>query len=353
MPLVPCPDCGRQVSTAAVSCPQCGRPNPAESASLDRTASIDTSPSPAGGERTPTSDSAQLAEIAKQRVSSEPAVAPDSGFYRAVAVGGGLLAFVMIVGMCNQGDPARVSTAGRADSASLNYASNSVPTLSAEDSARFKQRAQVIVQEHKPAGWSEEDRSRMIALADTVIFFGDTTDIEVRNWLAARRLAEEERTREQMEAAERAADAGKWRYSSDTDPMASRPSRTASIESENTVEFGFPYDGPQHATLTLRNHPSYGLDVILQIREGQILCPSYDDCSLRIRFDDGSVERFTAAGPADNSSTTVFIRNYSRFMQRMRNAKVVRIQIPVYQEGAPTFEFRVGGFDNERYRTGS
>lgn len=26
MPLVPCPDCGRQLSTEAPACPQCGRP---------------------------------------------------------------------------------------------------------------------------------------------------------------------------------------------------------------------------------------------------------------------------------------------------------------------------------------
>lgn len=26
MPLIPCPDCGRQVSPSAVACPQCGRP---------------------------------------------------------------------------------------------------------------------------------------------------------------------------------------------------------------------------------------------------------------------------------------------------------------------------------------
>lgn len=268
-------------------------------------------------------------------------------------MGGGLLAFVMIVGMCSQDGAVGSSTSGIADSASLNYTVNSVPRLSAEDSARFKQRARVIVQEHKPSGWSEGDHYRMTALADTVIFFGDTTDAAVRNWLGAKRLADEERLRKQTEAAERAADAGRWSYSSDTDPMASRPSRTASIESENTVQFGFPYEGPQKATLTLRNHPSYGRDVIVQIREGQILCPSYDDCSIRVRFDDGSVERFTAAGAADNSTNVVFIRNYSRFVQRMRNAKVVRIQIPVYQEGAPTFEFRVGGFVNERYIAGS
>jgi hypothetical protein len=31
MPLIPCPECGRQISTEAEACPQCGHPNrPAE-----------------------------------------------------------------------------------------------------------------------------------------------------------------------------------------------------------------------------------------------------------------------------------------------------------------------------------
>ena len=265
---------------------------------------------------------------------------------------GALIAFVMVIGMCGDSGSVVSSAATGTEAAALSPGSF-VPTLSAEDSARFRRRAREIVQEHKPAGWPEADRFRMVALTDTVIFFGDTADAAVRSWLAARRREDEERLRDEAKVAERSADAAKWRYASGSDPMASRPSRTASIDSENTVEFGFPYEGQQHATLTLRNHPSYGRDVILNIREGQILCSSYDDCSIRVRFDDGPAERWTGAGPADNSSTTVFIRNYSRFVQRLRNAKVVRIQIPVYQEGAPTFEFRVGGFDNERYASGS
>jgi hypothetical protein len=33
----------------------------------------------------------------------------------------------------------------------------------------------------------------------------------------------------------------------------------------------------------------------------------------------------------------------------MRAAKIVRVQIPVYQEGQPIFEFHVGGFDYAKY----
>jgi hypothetical protein len=352
MPLVPCPDCGRQVSTAAVSCPQCGRPNPAEHASQISTVSDVPSQTPKFAERISTPASSELDTVAYQPRSSPRTDNPPTDLAKLMAWVGAFFALVLVIGMCNQAGSVASSSSTVTDSASLSAVSY-VPTLSAEDSARFRERAREIVQEHKPAGWPAVDRSRMIALADTVVFFGDTADAAVRNWLAAKRRADEARIREEAAAAERRVDAAKWRYFADSDPMASRPSYTASIDSENTVEFDFPYEGPQHATLVLRNHPSFGRDLIVRIREGQILCPSYDDCSIRVRFDDGPAERWTAAGPADNSTTTVFIRNYSRFVQRMRNAKVVRIQIPVYQEGVPTFEFRVGGFDQGRYATGS
>lgn len=40
MPLTPCTDCGREVSSAAETCPQCGRPKPAESSSEPRSTSL-------------------------------------------------------------------------------------------------------------------------------------------------------------------------------------------------------------------------------------------------------------------------------------------------------------------------
>jgi hypothetical protein len=131
--------------------------------------------------------------------------------------------------------------------------------------------------------------------------------------------------------------AAKWSYRVTVDPMTSRESRFASIGSENSVSFDFPYEGVQHATLTIRNHASYGRDAIVSIERGQFLCPSYANCQIRVRFDEAAPERWSAVGPADNSSTAVFIRNQSGF---------------VYQHGEPMFEFHVGGFDHERYTKG-
>lgn len=173
---------------------------------------------------------------------------------------------------------------------------------------------------------------------------------ELEAAIAAAEEAERVRAAEATAAAEAQRLADKWMYHVSEDPMSSRKSRFAAIESENTVEFDFPYQGSQHGTLTLRDHPSYGRDVIFSIERGQLLCRSYDDCQVRVRFDEGKAENWNAVGPSDNSTTSIFLRNEARFVQKLRAAKVVRIQVPVYQQGEPMFEFQVGGFDYAKYR---
>lgn len=141
-----------------------------------------------------------------------------------------------------------------------------------------------------------------------------------------------------------------WRYSHDEDGMGKGVNHEAAIDSVNTVEFDFPYSGPQQATLTMRNHPRYGKDVLLSIERGQILCQSYESCTVLVRFDDEAAVRYAALSPADNSTETIFISNYRRFAQKMLKAKRVRISANIYQEGSPVFEFDVSEFSQEQYK---
>ena len=163
-------------------------------------------------------------------------------------------------------------------------------------------------------------------------------------------VAERVRVAEETAAAEARGLAAKWTYHIEEDAMTSRKAKFASIYSENSVEFGFPYQGPQRGTLTIRDHPSYGHDVYLSIERGQILCQSYEDCEIKVRFDEREPESWGASASSDHSTTIIFLRNEARFTRKMRAAKVVRIQIPVYQEGQQVFEFVVGGFDYSRYQ---
>lgn len=141
-----------------------------------------------------------------------------------------------------------------------------------------------------------------------------------------------------------------WSYSQDADAMSKGTTFHAVVSSSNTVDFDFPYSGAQHATLNLRVDPRYGKDVIFRIEKGQILCHSYEDCTVLVRFDDEQATNYTAVGAADNSTETIFIRNYGRFVEKMLKAKRVRISANIYQEGSPIFEFDVSGFDQNKYK---
>lgn len=144
-----------------------------------------------------------------------------------------------------------------------------------------------------------------------------------------------------------------WNYYSNQDDMGKGVAHFASVESTNTVDFDFPYAGPQHATLTLRSHPRYGKDVILSIERGQFLCNSYQGCAVLVRFDDDKALRYSATGPSDNSTTTIFIHDYSRFVKAMSKAKRMRISAEFFQQGAPILDFDASGFDESKFRSSS
>lgn len=176
---------------------------------------------------------------------------------------------------------------------------------------------------------------------------------------AAKTIAEEFPDAEQAEAAAalvaeleeeiRKENLGKqWVYHASEDAMTSKPIRSATVRSNNTFQFGFPYSGTQRATLSIRRHPRWGNDVIFKIEKGQILCSSYGDCRIRVRFDDGTVRTLRGNPPSDNSTETAFIPGYNDFLRRMQNAKLVRVEVDIYQEGPLTAEFNVEGFDPAR-----
>jgi hypothetical protein len=138
-----------------------------------------------------------------------------------------------------------------------------------------------------------------------------------------------------------------WEYFEGRDDLTGKPTYQAFVSSTNTIRLDFPYAGEQHATLMLRRHPRHGSDVIFKIEKGQFLC-HIDECSVLVRFDDRSPERFSATGPSDQSTETLFIQNYGRFVGQLQKAKEVRIAAEIYQAGQPAFEFNVAGLEIKR-----
>lgn len=139
--------------------------------------------------------------------------------------------------------------------------------------------------------------------------------------------------------------ASDWKVDERTDPLSDETVKTACATSSNQVFLSPPY-GPRRARLCVRQHPAFGRDVYLSLDgSGQILCRSYDGCTIQIRFDDGAVQAFSANGPSDNSSETVFVVNESRFITSAKAASRIRVQLEFYQNGNQTFDFPAKGLE--------
>lgn len=137
--------------------------------------------------------------------------------------------------------------------------------------------------------------------------------------------------------------ATKWEYSTSSDPMDDKPTELACVWSSNEVNLPSPYE-PTRARLCLRNSPQYGRDVYVALeKNGQILCRSYEECTVRVRFDKAPKQNFSAIGPSDGSTDMFFITNRSRFESAMKNADVTAIQAEFYQAGNQAMLFDTKG----------
>lgn len=128
-----------------------------------------------------------------------------------------------------------------------------------------------------------------------------------------------------------------WEYETEVDKMGRGDIHYARLTSTNTLEFGFPYRGPQHATLTLRKKAGR-TDAILEIERGQFMA-GVDGTSVDVSFDGQKPTRFHANGPTDHSSTVLFLDNANGFITKLKAAKKVNVQTTVYQEGSPVMTF--------------
>jgi hypothetical protein len=142
-----------------------------------------------------------------------------------------------------------------------------------------------------------------------------------------------------------------WTYEADADPMVTNGiKRTGLIESRNTVEFGFPYSGAQRAGLVVRIVSGSDPEVIFILSRGQLECSGLESCSIGVKFDDAEAEQFSAGEAADHSSQILFLHDADRFMSRLENSHIVRIQPVVYQNGSPVFEFKADGYSSATLR---
>lgn len=139
-----------------------------------------------------------------------------------------------------------------------------------------------------------------------------------------------------------------WSYRSQRDEMRDAETTHACVRASDIVNLTWPYPD-QALELCTRKSPKFGKDILLSLPEGgQFMCRSYNGCTVKVRFDDGAVQTFSAASASDGSSDVIFITNAPRFAAALRRAKTVRIEAEFYQAGIQASGFDVEGWDAEK-----
>lgn len=133
-----------------------------------------------------------------------------------------------------------------------------------------------------------------------------------------------------------------WHYESSMDEMTDTKNVWASLKSDNYIEQEFPYEGDTYATIIIRYMKKYGTDVILEIDRGQIVGIDVNATNfVSAKFDDAVPRKYYFDNAADMSTEQVFLRNAKDFINRCKSAKVIKVDIPMFQAGRPVFTFRV------------
>lgn len=136
-----------------------------------------------------------------------------------------------------------------------------------------------------------------------------------------------------------------WRYDEDVDSMSDRKTLTACVNSTDTVNLDSPYE-PVTAALCIRNSPKFGFDVFFKLNgDGQILCDSYDGCTIKIRYGEAPAGRNGALTAADHSSNIIFLTGARNVAARLAKAKTTLMELTYYQAGSQTVSFPTAGLD--------
>ena len=141
---------------------------------------------------------------------------------------------------------------------------------------------------------------------------------------------------------------GAWHYQVKVDEMTDVRTYIASIASDNFVNFDFPYNGPQQGTVVISSGLG-GNKIIFFIEKGQILCDSYDGCSVSIRFGSRNPISFKASGSSTHESTILFLSGSKTFLDNMRVVDTIKVSVKAYEEGSNVFTFNVKGLDKDKF----
>jgi hypothetical protein len=135
--------------------------------------------------------------------------------------------------------------------------------------------------------------------------------------------------------------ASNWEYENDVDQMRGTSTVEATVTSNNTVDLQFPY-GEVQGRLWVRKRGG-SLDAAFEVEKGQILCNSFDESVVSIKFDSGPIQKFRCTDASDGSNNVAFLLPAGRFLSEVKKSKRAIVEAEFFQQGRQQFTFDTAG----------
>lgn len=136
----------------------------------------------------------------------------------------------------------------------------------------------------------------------------------------------------------------KWTIEVSVDKMGRGTRVEAKKVSNNTLEFGFPYNGKQRATLWFIKFIGNEKRVVLSVDKGQFN-NIYMNNTVDVKFDDDKVKKYKYEFSNDGNVNYILLNDFNSFTKKARTSKKVMIEAGFFQSGNHILEFDLTGFD--------
>lgn len=134
-----------------------------------------------------------------------------------------------------------------------------------------------------------------------------------------------------------------WRYEEKTDEMTDQKIYFATCVSTNKEEFEFPYNGGSTLSIIIRNTGNQN-EVIFYLSKGIMNASmGMGNEYIQIRFDNAKAEKYVYASSANGSLEYAFPSHSQDIINKLKSAKTVKVEVPVFNTARTIFNFNTEG----------
>ena len=131
-----------------------------------------------------------------------------------------------------------------------------------------------------------------------------------------------------------------WQYKEDKDEFDEKLKQYCGIHASNTIKGAIFGVTP---ILTIRKYNKKAPDIFIKA-DGVVFGHPEDSDRVRLKFDDEKPFSVSFSGAADSSSDLIFLNSESKIISKLKTAKTLVIELPVFMEGNQRATFDVTGY---------